>query len=78
MYYMTRNRIHLARRWLSAGWKFLFHLYYAPSRLLLLLLRPRNWTSGRGSAVLWGVMDGYRGVVGRWRHHTSGRSDANR
>jgi GT2 family glycosyltransferase len=69
MYYMTRNRVHLARRWLSSGWRLLFHLYYAPSRLFLLLLRPRNWTSGRGRAVLWGVIDGYRGVAGEWRHH---------
>jgi GT2 family glycosyltransferase len=68
-YYMTRNRVRLAHRWLGWPLRLCFHLYYAPSRLLLQFLRPRNWRSGRSRAVIAGLIDGYRGVKGKWVRH---------
>jgi len=68
-YYLTRNRIYLANRWLSLPWKILFHLYYIPSRLALRLLRIKNTGDGSASAVLNGLVDGYRGIKGKWQRH---------
>jgi len=64
-YYLTRNRVSLANRWLSLPVRILFHCYYLPSRLLLLLMRPRSTRS----AILQGLRDGYRGVTGIWSRH---------
>jgi GT2 family glycosyltransferase len=64
-YYLTRNRIHLASRWLGWPWKFVFHLYYMPSRLLLQFRRTR----AARSAVWQGLKDGYSGVKGMWEGH---------
>lgn len=64
-YYLTRNRIYLANRWLSLPWKIIFHLYYLPSRLLLQFRRSRA-----ARAAVWrGLKDGYRGVKGIWERH---------
>ncbi len=68
-YYLTRNRIYLANRWLNLPWKILFHLYYIPSRLALRLLRIKNTGDGSASAVLNGLVDGYRGIKGKWQRH---------
>ena len=68
-YYLTRNRIRLARGWLDAPQRLLFHAYYLPTRLLLLLghaLR-RDWRVF--GAVLQGLRDGYRGRGGVWSRH---------
>jgi len=64
-YYLTRNRIYLAKRWLSLPWKVIFHLYYLPSRLLLQFRRTR----AARSAVWQGLRDGYLGVKGIWKRH---------
>lgn len=64
-YYLTRNRIYLANRWLSPAWKMFFHLYYLPSRLLL---QFRRAPSAR-SAVWHGLRDGYLGIKGIWEKH---------
>ena len=64
-YYLTRNRIYLADRWLGLGWRMLFHLYYLPSRLLI---QSAGYSKGRGGtlkAVMAGIADGYRGVKGQ-------------
>ncbi len=69
-YYITRNRIYLANRWLPWHWKLVFHLYYVPSRLALQLLRPVTpRTRPVRGAVLGGLLDGYRQVQGKWKHH---------
>lgn len=68
-YYLTRNRIYLANRWLSLPWKILFHLYYIPSRLALRLLRVRKVGDGSARAVFNGLLDGYRGKKGKWQRH---------
>jgi len=64
-YYLTRNRIYLANRWLSPPWKIFFHMYYLPSRLLLQFKRTR----AARSAVWQGLKDGYLGVEGIWKRH---------
>lgn len=64
-YYLTRNRIYLANRWLSLPWKIIFHMYYLPSRLLLQFKRTR----AARSAVWQGLKDGYLGVEGMWKRH---------
>lgn len=68
-YYLTRNRIYLANRWLSLPWKILFHLYYIPSRLVLRSLRVGKAGDGSARAVFGGLVDGYRGIKGKWRRH---------
>lgn len=65
-YYLTRNRIYLANRWLSLPWKIVFHLCYAPTRLLLQFRRSR----AARSAVWQGLKDGYQGVMGMWKRHS--------
>jgi GT2 family glycosyltransferase len=70
-YYCTRNRILLANRWLDLKWKLLFHLYYIPSRLALtssrVILRQRSLRSV--SSIVAGILDGYKGLGGKWIHH---------
>lgn len=65
-YYLTRNRIYLANRCLSPGWKIFFHLYYAPSRLFRQFMRPQ----AARSAVWQGLKDGYGGIKGIWKEHS--------
>lgn len=63
-YYGTRNRIAIANRWLPFLYRVAFHLYYAPTRLLIAALRVRkNRLAAR--ALLRGLIDGYRGRSGR-------------
>lgn len=68
-YYITRNRIYLANRWLNLVWKACFHFYYIPSRLIVQTLRFRKWSSGTAMAVLSGIFDGYFNKSGKWRKH---------
>jgi GT2 family glycosyltransferase len=67
-YYITRNRIFLARRWLSGAWLVLFHLYYIPSRIVLQMFR-RDANKETRRAVVSGLKDGYAGVMGERRRH---------
>jgi hypothetical protein len=68
-YYSGRNRILLARELLSPGWRIPFHFVHVPLRLASIFknLKARRFPSAR--AVLWGLIDGYRGVTGRWKYH---------
>ena len=68
-YYINRNHIILAKRVLPLPWKILFPLINVPLCLLrsvknAIYLRPRS-----SRAVLCALLDGYRGVTGKWRHH---------
>jgi len=68
-YYITRNRLLLAKELLPIYWKALFH----PVNVLLCLARVlKNVADGRlnsSRAILCGLVDGYRGVTGKWKHH---------
>lgn len=69
-YYITRNRIYLVNRWLSRASRIGFHLYYIPSRILLQAYHSlRRARRGVTSAVVEGLVDGYRGIGGKWSRH---------
>jgi GT2 family glycosyltransferase len=68
-YYFERNKLYLAKEMLPLYWKPLFYL----SELFVTLARIlKNVLTGRSRvnhAILWGVIDAYRGVTGKWRDH---------
>jgi len=68
-YYINRNHILLAKSLLPLHWKLLFPIINIPvclARVLKNLLYSRR-TSAR--AVLCALVDGYRGVIGKWQYH---------
>jgi GT2 family glycosyltransferase len=68
-YYGNRNRVLLANRMLPLVSKVLFHLAnvsYVFAQSITHAVRHRR-ASAR--AVLQGVLDGYRGVGGKWKYH---------
>jgi GT2 family glycosyltransferase len=68
-YYITRNRVHLARRLLPKWTRMLFHLWYPPSRLIRAIQRALQGRPEVSKAILHGLIDGYRGVYGKWDRH---------
>lgn len=69
LYYITRNRVLLARRLLPWGLQVAFHCWYPLSRICRAL---QNYLAGRSRiarVILFGLFDGYRSVVGRWKLH---------
>jgi len=71
-YYITRNRVRLAGRWLGPLGRLAFHAYYAPSRVALQAVGMGRWRARTAAAVARGVVDGYLGVAGKWRSHEPG------
>jgi len=68
-YYSNRNRIRVAGCLLAWPLRLLFHGINIPlclGRAVKNLLQGRRNAAG---AILRGVFDGYRGVVGKWRLH---------
>jgi GT2 family glycosyltransferase len=66
-YYLVRNKIELAGAFLPFAWRVLFHLCNLP--LILYWALKSSW-HGRpdvARASLWGLMDGYKGVKGKWK-----------
>ena len=70
-YYITRNRIRLARKWLPLPARMLFLGYYYPSRLIRIgfHLMQRQWRVAQ--AILEGTWDGMLGHVGIWHRQKS-------
>jgi GT2 family glycosyltransferase len=71
-YYQNRNRIFLARGNLAMPWRVFFHLVngaVCSARILKNLASRRPQAAG---AIFRGMMDGYRGVGGRWKYHDRG------
>lgn len=67
LYYLTRNRVLIARRFLRGPWRIGFELLYPATRLALAgrqLLEGRRAVAG---AILAGLLDGYRGIDGKRR-----------
>lgn len=64
LYYLTRNRVLIAHRYLNGGTRLLFDVLYPLTRLLLAgrFLKRRELTVT--AAILEGLRDGYRGVEG--------------
>jgi hypothetical protein len=69
LYYITRNKVHVAREVLPTRWKLVFYLLDVP---LTLAQSARNLLRRRpdfARAILCGLFDGYRGVYGKWKFH---------
>jgi len=69
LYYISRNRIHVAREILPTRLKLLFHLVHTP---VVLAQSARNLLRQRpdfARALVCGLLDGYRGVYGKWKFH---------
>ena len=47
----------------------LFHLYFVPSRLVLIAIRGIARRGNCPHAVLSGLFDAYRSISGQWVHH---------
>jgi GT2 family glycosyltransferase len=68
-YYITRNKVRLANRWLSGPCWALFHAYFVPSRLIIQAIGSARRRSRAFGAVMRGLADGYLGVSGKWDRH---------
>lgn len=65
LYYLTRNRVLIAHRYLHGGMRLVFDVLYPLTRLALAgryLLRER---SDVAKAILMGLLDGYRNIDGK-------------
>lgn len=69
VYYMTRNRILLARRLLPLGLRLAFHLWYIPSRILLTVSSLLRRKTSVAQAIFMGLFDGYHSKTGKWDKH---------
>ena len=68
-YYLTRNRILLAKKLLPLWLRILFHIWYVPSRLVRALQRRVEGKPLVSGAILEGLLDGYADVTGKWEKH---------
>jgi GT2 family glycosyltransferase len=68
-YYSGRNRILLVREFLPLRWRIVFHFIHAPMRLASALNNLRARRRQSAQAILLGLIDGYRGVTGKWKSH---------
>ena len=67
-YYLVRNRMEMADAFLPFGWRVLFHICNLPLTLARVLRALRYSRPDAGRAIVEGLMDGYKGVKGRWKH----------
>jgi GT2 family glycosyltransferase len=77
-YYLNRNQILLANWLLPIPWKMIHPLVNIPLCLTRALKNIMYSRPKSARAVLRGVVDGYTGVIGKWKHHDREvmRSDA--
>ena len=68
-YYSGRNRILLVSEFLPLRWRIAFHLIHTPMRLVSALNNLRSGRSKSARAIVLGLIDGYRGVTGKWNDH---------
>ena len=67
-YYVHRNRLLLAKEMSTVG-KFTVHVVCTPIAFARAIKCAAHGRYGAAQAVLWGVIDGYRGIKGKWRRH---------
>jgi len=67
LYYLTRNRVLVAHRYLDGASRLLFEGLYLPTRLLLAGRFVKRGNRNVAKAVVDGLIDGYRGVEGKIR-----------
>ncbi|HVA01220.1 MAG TPA: glycosyltransferase family 2 protein [Terriglobia bacterium] len=68
-YYLNRNRVFTAQRQLPNPWRALFH---GTNGVACLIRAAKNLAKGRvrsARAIILGLVDGYRGVNGKWKFH---------
>lgn len=70
-YYHTRNRILLARNLLPLYWKILFHIVNLPLCIGRILKHRLSRRPNVCRAMICGLVDGYKGVTGKWEQHDS-------
>lgn len=68
-YYITRNRIFVAKKWLSSRSYKLFIIYYVFTRMLLQCQHLTTGSFEKIVATTSGLVDGLRGRAGRWGRH---------
>ena len=68
-YYPTRNRIRAAREVLPQRWKALFHITNLATCASQMARNAVRGQAHSSWALLNGLIDGYRGVGGKWRYH---------
>jgi hypothetical protein len=66
-YYTVRNKMELAGAFLPFAWWVLFHICNLPLILYWALKSCRNGRPDVARASLFGLMDGYKGVKGKWK-----------
>jgi hypothetical protein len=69
VYYRERNKTLVAKKVLPPGLRLLFHLTHPP---LTVARAAKNLFQGRrkeARAMICGLVDGYRGIGGKWRWH---------
>ena len=66
-YYFVRSRVELADAFLPFGWRVLFHICNLPLTLYGALKALRCRRPDVARAIVGGLMDGYKGVKGRWK-----------
>ena len=68
-YYFVRNRMEMANAFLPFGWRVLFHICNLPFTLARILRALWYRRPDVIRASVGGLIDGYKGVKGKWKHH---------
>ncbi|VBB09402.1 nucleotide-diphospho-sugar transferases [Lucifera butyrica] len=68
-YYLTRNRVYLARKLLSPRQLALFHLVYPVGRIMRAITKIFAKRGRVAVAIVAGLLDGYCQRMGQWHKH---------
>jgi len=68
-YYPERNQILTAKELLPLHWRIPFHFISSIRHSGQILKALAHGRYGTSRAVVLGVVDGYRGVTGKWKYH---------
>jgi len=68
-YYLTRNWFRMSKLLLPWWLKLPFYIWYPISRIIRSLLRILKGQYEVAEAILSGLIDGYRGIGGKWTKH---------
>lgn len=67
-YYYVRNRMEMTDAFLPFGWRVLFHICNLPLTLARVLRALAYRRPDAARASVEGLIDGYRGIKGKWKH----------
>jgi GT2 family glycosyltransferase len=68
-YYSARNLLHVGKAMLSPPWRAMFYAAYLPLWIRRMAKRLIAGQPHLARAIGYGLLDGYRGVVGKWKYH---------